>query len=867
MTKVKLSNLRLWKDERGVSVILGALLMFVIVVTLYATIQAYQVPIWNRQVEFEHLSQVFDDMMRFKSDVEDVALSKVPKSSDIQLGMRYPNRMFLANPGPGVAGILTSENVTITVEYTIDSAGEPTLTKTYNSNRVVYEAQGTIDSPKLVYEHGVIIRDYGDASATTDAQSLVLGKEIYVPVIIGSLGSKSSMETESIEVRPLTESFTRSRIKSVKVTLDTAYPEVWKELFAAEGVPVYDDLIIDGTTETLSGTHYYRNVSIVNGGTLVVEEYDGTSGGTLSLYASGDIYVDSTSQIVANGAGYRGGASSTSGDGESGEGPGAGSGGGLLEYNGAGGGGAGYGGDGGDGGNEGGNGSQGGDGGSAYGSQTDKEVEMGSGGGSGGSDYDGEASGAGGDGGGAIILRADGNINIEGTISSNGEAGEDVTDADGYAAGGGGGGSGGGIFLYGESIVVAGTISADGGNGGTGGTGTSYGAGGGGGGGGGRLKIIGESVSITGTLSVSGGEGGGPADGADNYIYAFRGHDSKDFWRYDISADSWSALADAPDKVKEGGALAYDGGSYIYAFRGHDSKDFWRYDISADSWSALADAPDKVKEGGALAYDGSNYIYAFRGHDSKDFWRYDISADSWSALADTPDKVKEGGALTYGRREGQEGSAGESGTIYQSEEPYTSSFPYGDQGATSISIDHENKKIIIESDAIRQITFPAGEMTMDALYAGVIAFSTRFAPELPPTYTDIDLTKDYPSILDIHIEAVGDPQEKKTHSTITARVKNVTAPFDIHANLSGLTNDPETYDVLPDYSSPDSISAESWEVPNENTVKWTYIEHPEYKPGEAVIVSFWVYNTEDYMQFYAARVFTRKSDTSWYDED
>jgi hypothetical protein len=276
-----------------------------------------------------------------------------------------------------------------------------------------------------------------------------------------------------------------------------------------------------------------------------------------------------------------------------------------------------------------------------------------------------------------------------------------------------------------------------------------------------------------------------------------------------------------------------------------------------------------VKEGGALTYDGSSYIYAFRGHDTRAFWRYDISADSWSALADAPDRVKEGGALAYAWGEVHQGSAGQSGTVYQSEEPYTSSFPYGDTTppTTQVSIDYENKKIVMESSAVRQITFPAGEMTTDALYAGVITFSTRFAPDLPPTYTDIDLTKDYPAILDVHIEAVDDPEEKKTHSTITARVKNVTAPFDIHADLSGLTNDPETYDVLPDYSSPDSISAESWELPNENTVRWTYIEHPEYQPGDAVIVSFWIYNTEENMQFYAARVFSRKSDTSWYDED
>ena len=141
------------------------------------------------------------------------------------------------------------------------------------------------------------------------------------------------------------------------------------------------------------------------------------------------------------------------------------------------------------------------------------------------------------------------------------------------------------------------------------------------------------------TVTAMGSYGGG-------YIYAFRGDTKKDFWKYDIASDTWTSMADAPDKVKEGGALTY-AETYIYALQGKDKKCFWRYDIASDTWTSMADAPDKVKEGGALAYDGSSYIYALRGDGKKDFWRYDIASDSWTSMADAPDNVKEGGALTY----------------------------------------------------------------------------------------------------------------------------------------------------------------------------------------------------------------------------
>jgi FlaG/FlaF family flagellin (archaellin) len=222
----------LWKEERGVSVVIGAMLMLLIVAAMWGTIQAYHVPSWNKDVEYEHLDMVHDDMMTLKSDVEDVAFSREPKSTNIRMGVRYPSRIFLANPGTGVAGALTSDNVEVSIVYTIDGLGDPTITKSYNSNRVIYEVQGSIDSPKLVYEHGLIIRDYGNESATTDEQSLIVGDEIYIPVLIGNLTASSSMETGSIEIKPLSQSYSRTKIKSATITLGTGYPEVWEQLLA-----------------------------------------------------------------------------------------------------------------------------------------------------------------------------------------------------------------------------------------------------------------------------------------------------------------------------------------------------------------------------------------------------------------------------------------------------------------------------------------------------------------------------------------------------------------------------------------------------------------------------------------------------------
>ena len=134
-----------------------------------------------------------------------------------------------------------------------------------------------------------------------------------------------------------------------------------------------------------------------------------------------------------------------------------------------------------------------------------------------------------------------------------------------------------------------------------------------------------------------------------DFIYAFGGDNTNEFWRHDISGNSWSSMSTAPSNVAGGGALVYDGSSYLYALRGNNKNDFWRYDISANSWSSMTQVASNVKDGGALVYDGSSYIYAFGGNNTNEFWRYDISGNSWSSMATALGNVAEGGALVIGK--------------------------------------------------------------------------------------------------------------------------------------------------------------------------------------------------------------------------
>ena len=219
----KKRNLR--SNNEAVSELIGVILLMAIFVTLYAMLQATAVPMWNKQVEAVEIKVTSDDMMFLPSDIEDVAMHETPKTFTVQLGARYPDRMIFRNPGPGAFGTLAVEEAPAPINITYNNGTEYIVP--YNSARITYEMSGTINSPKLVYEHGVIITDWGTVNLTTDEQKLIENDNIYIPIVNGSSLSKSAIGVESLAIKPYEYLDTLGNISYVTVTLDTDYPEVW----------------------------------------------------------------------------------------------------------------------------------------------------------------------------------------------------------------------------------------------------------------------------------------------------------------------------------------------------------------------------------------------------------------------------------------------------------------------------------------------------------------------------------------------------------------------------------------------------------------------------------------------------------------
>lgn len=122
------------------------------------------------------------------------------------------------------------------------------------------------------------------------------------------------------------------------------------------------------------------------------------------------------------------------------------------------------------------------------------------------------------------------------------------------------------------------------------------------------------------------------------WCYAFKGG-ANVLWRYNIDNDSWETLTGPGAATNAGSELLWTGDEFIYAFVSGATPVLRRYNINTNSWTNLANTPTTIGAGASLTWDGvlsSSNIYATKGADSESFWKYSISDDQWVWISSTP---------------------------------------------------------------------------------------------------------------------------------------------------------------------------------------------------------------------------------------
>ena len=235
------------KDEKAVSEIVGVMLLLLIGVVYLGVIQAYEVTEWNKELEMQHFDEVYNDFATLRSDLENVAINDIPKSTNINMGVRYPERFMLQNPGPGAYGTVSTYPLNVNISYETDMGIQY---NNYTSIGIEYNTNGLLPLPKLVYENGLIIQDYGNRNISVDeVQKLTTGDNIYIPIINGTIGSVSSISMETFTILPMEKDDNDQQpFSSMNANIETRYPGIWQKLSENIDVPEGSQFEIDGNT-------------------------------------------------------------------------------------------------------------------------------------------------------------------------------------------------------------------------------------------------------------------------------------------------------------------------------------------------------------------------------------------------------------------------------------------------------------------------------------------------------------------------------------------------------------------------------------------------------------------------------------------
>lgn len=214
--------MRFRDDTRGVTVQVGAVLLFATIIIALSVYQATVVPSENADVEYRHSQQVQGQLVDVRNALVATAETGNARPATVSLGTEYPNRVFLVNPPPAAGTLRTDtyddpaievSNVEATDGETRDYLGgswtQPTKALSYVPGYNEYR-----DAPQLRYEASLLANYFPEENTSVPlTDQLLVDSETRTLSLVALNGSLGTSRSSSVAVSPSALSAPAQRVQ------------------------------------------------------------------------------------------------------------------------------------------------------------------------------------------------------------------------------------------------------------------------------------------------------------------------------------------------------------------------------------------------------------------------------------------------------------------------------------------------------------------------------------------------------------------------------------------------------------------------------------------------------------------------------
>jgi len=242
-------------NAKGVSVLLGFILLMLISMIFLSVVQTSLVPSILKDVELKHMNRILQELYEMDSAI----VSGEQSSINFDLGVEYPKYLFLLTPQT-MACSISAEDFYMRVEGQ-SSIGYISIPYPYNVSKRINLSLNYFINPnyKLVYENTAIFKFFGDQGMISGEQKM-FGKDcVNIYFLNTSFDSVSSNQPLELIFIPVSVPKDKGGVyvSNATIEFESIYPKYWNETLKSimSSVSYIKDFNINGNRVTVNVTN------------------------------------------------------------------------------------------------------------------------------------------------------------------------------------------------------------------------------------------------------------------------------------------------------------------------------------------------------------------------------------------------------------------------------------------------------------------------------------------------------------------------------------------------------------------------------------------------------------------------------------